>query len=88
MTPGYDASACTVLPVDALGQRTNMTYDTGLHPTPVAASPPAAGATDATGPILWVIDPLGNRVELLPPMLPSPPPDSDGDEPVVVIRPE
>jgi hypothetical protein len=88
MTLGYDASARTVLPVDAIGQRTNMTYDPGPHPTPVAASPPlTAGANDAAGPILWVIDPLGNRVELTPPT-PTPPPDAEGDEPIVINRSE
>ena len=53
------------------------TYDPGPHP-------PQAGAS---GPILWIVDPLGNRVELTPPA-PPPPPDSDGDEPIMVNRSE
>ena len=85
MTPGYDASARTVLPVDAIGPRTNLTYDPGPHPTPVTPGPGVVGANDATGPILWVIDPLGNRVELMPPT-PTAPPDAEGDQPIVVNR--
>ena len=76
MTFTYDASTTRVTPVDALGQRTNMTYDPGPHP-------PAAN-DDATGPILWVIDALGNRVGLTPPTSPEEP---DGDDPIVVIKP-
>lgn len=87
MTPKYDTS--NPLPRAQLGnQRTKMTYDPGPHPTPVASASPAAPApeTEAVGPLTWVIDALGNRVDLT--ALPDPPPpDPEGDEPIVVTRP-
>lgn len=76
MTFTYDASTTRVLPVDAIGMRTNMTYDPGPHP-------PAMQDGSGDGPIRRVIDALGNRVELNPPT----PDEPDGDEPIVVIQP-
>jgi hypothetical protein len=85
VTPQYDTSK--PLPRAQLGnQHTKTTYDPGQHTTPVASTSPAAPAPGikAVEPITWIIDALGNRVELTPP---TPPPDPEGDQPIVVIKP-
>ena len=83
MTFKYDDSSRLPAIAQPSTRRTNMIYDPVPHPTPVAVSlSPAAPATDASGPLPWFIDALGNRVEVAEKASPD-----DADEPVVVIRP-